>query len=95
VGRQGKHERRLSGRGRNVRLADALGALQAAGFECEQGSRGHWLCRHRAAGVVVTVAPPHGRENKLLPAYVKATREALAAVEQWEQEQEEDHGDPH
>lgn len=89
VGSKDKREQRLFATGRNVRLGELIAVMEAAGFTCAQGGRGHWCCRHAAAGVVVNVAAPHGREDRLLPPYVKAAREALAAVRAWQAEQGE------
>ncbi len=84
MGRQDKRLRKLWRGGSNVRLKDVLGALEAAGFVCKRTGDGHWLCHHRDALVSVSVAPPHGRPDEVLHAYVSAARHAIEAVWSWE-----------
>ncbi|NUQ01186.1 MAG: hypothetical protein HUU35_15165 [Armatimonadetes bacterium] len=86
MGRRDKRRQKVLAAGRNVRLSDAIGLLEAEGFDCRIGGNGHWRCCHAESGILVGFAGPHGREGYLLPAYVKRLREALAAVDQWRED---------
>lgn len=88
-----KAVRKLLAGAANKRLDEVLAALDTLGFDCYRDGLGHWQCHHLAAGVSVTVCPPHGGRSKVLAAYVRAAQQAAKRVLAWQAEQESDDAD--
>lgn len=94
MAKRDKAIRKLLAASANLRLADVLAGLDALGFDCYVDANTHWHCRHAEAGTAVTVCPPHGGPNNVLPAYIREAQKAARAVLAWQAEQEDADADP-